>query len=152
MGAQSAKRRLPARADLGSSCGEFLWDEYGGTAYAPLCKVELLDYDQQPADCRGPRPTHKPGCACTHCVSLAPPPGALLKAAGDGDVVAVARLLAAGADEYYRYYSDSAGRTALHLASVHGHLAVVEELLEAEAHRRRSKKAIIDHKKKYHWL
>jgi hypothetical protein len=149
MGAQSAKRRLPARADLGSSCGEFLWDEYGGTAYAPLCKVELLDYDQQPADCRGPRPTHKPGCACTHCVSLALPLGALLKAAGDGDAAAVARLLAAGVDVDV---ADSAGRTALYLASKHGHLAVVEELLEAKAHRRRSKKATIDHKKKYHWL
>jgi ankyrin repeat protein len=82
-------------------------------------------------------------------VSLALPLGALLKAAGDGDAAVVARLLAAGADVDV---ADSAGRTALYLASKHGHLAVVEELLEAEAHRRRSKKAIIDHKKKYHWL
>jgi ankyrin repeat protein len=73
-------------------------------------------------------------------VSLAPPPGALLKAAGDGDVAAVARLLAAGADVDA---ADSAGRTALYLASKHGHLAVVEELLEAKAHRRRSKKAMV---------
>jgi hypothetical protein len=35
----------------------FLWDEYGGTDYALLCRVELLDYDQRPANRRGPRPT-----------------------------------------------------------------------------------------------
>jgi hypothetical protein len=80
-------------------------------------------------------------CACTHRVSLALPAGALLKAMGDGDAAAVARLLAVGADVDV---ADSASRTALYLASKHGHLAVVEELLEAKAHHhRRSKKAMV---------
>ena len=59
MGAQSAKRRFPARADLGSSLDEyglFRWDEYGSTCWNKFSQLELLDYDQQPADRRGPRP------------------------------------------------------------------------------------------------
>ena len=79
MGAQSAKRRFPARADLGGSMwysgclveswksggGWFRWDEYGWCMrtrtstdmhWVPFFQLELLDYDQQPADRRGPRP------------------------------------------------------------------------------------------------
>jgi hypothetical protein len=90
MGAQSAKRRLPARADRGGSMsysgclveswkdgrGWFRWDgpgEDGPGEDGPLdadmrtrtsmdmhrnnfFQLELLDYDQQPADRRGPRP------------------------------------------------------------------------------------------------
>ena len=53
-----------------------------------------------------------------------------MDAASDGDAAAVARLLAAGADVDA---ADSAGQTALYLASKRGNLAVVEELLEAGA-------------------
>jgi hypothetical protein len=70
MGAQSAKRRFPARADYGSmwysKCTEqafrggggwFRWDEYGSMYWNKFSQLELLDYDEQPADRRGPRPT-----------------------------------------------------------------------------------------------
>jgi hypothetical protein len=80
MGAQSAKRRFPARADRGGSmsysgclveswkdCGGwFRWDEYSWNKFTDkftdmhknkFFQLELLDYDQQPADRRGPRPT-----------------------------------------------------------------------------------------------
>jgi ankyrin repeat protein len=74
---------------------------------------------------------HTPRCACTHYVSLAPAPGALQKAAADGDAAAVARLLAAGADVDA---ADSASETAQWKASYKGHLAAAEVLLESEAH------------------
>jgi hypothetical protein len=58
MGAQSAKRRFPARADPnhGDEYGLFRWDEYGSTCWNKFSQLELLDYDEQPADRRGPRP------------------------------------------------------------------------------------------------
>lgn len=58
----------------------------------------------------------------------AAPAGGLFKAAADGNVEEVQRLIDAGADVRS---ADESGRTALHFAALNGHTAVVEALIAA---------------------